>query len=275
VGQALGFVLTRLTGCVRILDMHNICFLEAYYNFGSKMDEVEQTFEKEIQLLRGLDAILIPHAILRDYFLTHLAPQLPGVAERTHTVRLGCEPASRLAAFSPQPRGVYAGSYYPIQDPYLLAYLSKISPYPVDCYGPHDPNRTFFPTPLRFKGFAPSVDFLADYQFGLITVSRDVLRQHSPSTKFANYFAHGLPVLFPEWMKEGFEYPDCAIPYNEGNLPEVAVRMADEPTWTRMSRAAQARAAGLASPVVLRPLADLLTHLAPAGPSARVATVTQ
>jgi hypothetical protein len=152
---------------------------------------------------------------------------------------------------------VYAGSYYYIQDPYLLAQLSRVSPYPIDCYGPEDPNRKFLPAALGYKGYGAGLGFLADYQFGLITVSRDALRQHSPATKFPYYFAHGLPVLFPEWMKEGFEYADCAVPYNEQAFAEV-VRSLGEATWRRMSEAAKALAARLSWDNVLRPLGDLL-----------------
>jgi hypothetical protein len=173
-------------------------------------------------------------------------------------VRLGCDPAAAVARHADPPRVVYAGSYYYIQDPYLLAQLSGTSPYPIDCFGPEDPNRKFLPATLQYKGYEPGTGFLADYQFGLITVSRDALRQHSPSTKFPYYFAHGLPVLFPEWMKEGYEYPDCAAPYNAETFARTVRLLAAPATWRRMSEAACGLAADLSWNNVLRPLEEMI-----------------
>jgi hypothetical protein len=256
-GQDLAYVLTRPLPGLKILDMANLLYLEEYYAWGANPTEVEDTYEKEVRVWQSVDYIISPHELLTAYFVDHLA-RAGNLSAKTLTVRLGCDPSARVAQYAHPPRIVYAGSYYYIQDPYLLAELTRASPYPIDCYGPEDPNRTFLPAPLRYKGYEPGVGFLAEYQLGLITVSRDALRQHSPSTKFPYYFAHGLPVLFPEWMKEGYEYPKCAIPYNEGTFVSAAKSLADEPTWRQISGAALALAAKLSWQETLQPLAELI-----------------
>lgn len=256
-GQDVAYVLTRITGCIRILDMANILFLEGYYAWGANLAEVEETFEKEMRVFNEVDYILSPHEILTGYFLQQF--NNGGNYElKVVTVRLGCELPNRTAQYAFPPRIAYAGSYYYIQDPYLLSYLTKISPYPIECYGPKDPNRKFLPARLNYRGYAQTTDFLADYQFGIITVSRDALRQHSPATKFPYYFAHGLPVLFPEWMKEGHGYRACAIPYNEDNFADQLRKMSEPEIWNGMSIAARELAESLQWDLTLQPLGDLL-----------------
>lgn len=257
-GQEAGYVLAREFHGLKILDIANIFFLESYYGANPNLNEIEETFDKEMELFGSVDFILTHHEILTAYFLQEVASR-SDFSHRVVTVRMGCEPVAARASYSPQARIVYAGSYYYIQDPYLLARLAILSPLPIDCYGPTDPNRRFLPSRLTYRGYRPTTDFLAEYQLGLITVSRDSLRQYSPSTKFPYYFAHGLPVLFPEWMKEGYTYPDSALPFNEENFANQ-VRVATERTrWERMSRVAVEVAEGLSWNKTLQPLSALLS----------------
>jgi hypothetical protein len=245
--------------------MANLLYLEAYHAWGANQAEVEETYEKEVRVWQSVDYIFCHHPLLTAYFVAHLA-HVADFSSKTRTVRMGCDPAARVARYADPPRLVYAGSYYYIQDPYLLAQLTKMSPYPIDCFGPEDPNRKFLPAALRYQGFEAGIDFLADYQFGLITVSRDALRQNSPSTKFPYYFVHGLPVLFPEWMKEGYDYGDCAIPYNEDNFACVLKSLANEQTWRRRSEAAQTLAKELSWQQTLQPLCAILERSANTNP---------
>jgi hypothetical protein len=256
-GQDLAYVLTRPLPGLKILDMANLLYLEAYYAWGANPAEVEETYEKEVLVWQSVDYIVSPHAVLTAYFVEHLA-RVGDFTRKTRTARLGCEPAPRVARYSAAPRLVYAGSYYYIQDPYLLAQLAKLSPFPVDCYGPTDPNRKFLPAALNYRGYEPGTGFLADYQVGLITVSRDALRQHSPSTKFPYYFAHALPVLFPDWMLEGYEYRDCATPYNEHTFTKVLGAVAAETKWRQMSEAALSVASNLQWVNTLQPLQEII-----------------
>ena len=255
--QDVGVLVTRRVAPRCLYDMANIGFLEQYHTWGPNLDEVEETWRLERDMLDAADAILSPHDLLTDYFLSHF-PGAPTLATKTTTVRLGAEPAARTAAHAEPPRLAYAGSYYYIQDPWLLAELTRLSPFAIDCYGFTDPNRAFLPARLNYKGLAPTTDFLADYQFGLITVSRDRLRQFSPATKFPYYFAHGLPVLFPDWMREGYEYPDAAVPYSEDTFVERVREAAAPDRWAALHAAAVTRARDLTWDRVLQPLAALL-----------------
>jgi hypothetical protein len=257
-GQDVGYVLTRPLDCLKILDMANILFLEGYYAWGTNLNEVEETFDKEMRVFKSVDYILSPHELLTEYFIDQFDSD-HSLKQKVVTVRLGCDAPKVCASFSSEPRIAYAGSYYYIQDPYLLAQLTKISPFPIDCYGAKDPNRRFLPARLNYRGYVESMDFLADYQFGLITVSRDDLRQNSPATKFPYYFSYGLPVLFPEWMKEGYEYPDFAIAFNEDNFVDRVRGAAQKERWERMSQQSREAARALTWENVLRPLANLLS----------------
>ena len=253
-------VLTRPLGASTIYDMANVGFLEEYYSGATTIDDVENTYRHERAIFESVDRILTPHPVLTDYFTRYLSAS-PQICSKTTTIRLGADVTSRRAAYAESPRIVYAGSYHYIQDPLFLCTLTTISPAPIDCYGFRDPNRSFFPAALNYCGFRDSVDFLADYQFGLITVSRDVLRQHSPATKFPYYFSYGLPVLFPEWMKEGHEYPSCAIPYTESTFASQVLKASDRTRWCDMSAAAADLGRQLSWDNVLRPLADIVTSV--------------
>jgi hypothetical protein len=252
--QPVSYVLTRPLDCLKVFDMANIGFLENYYAWNGDASELEIDYLKEMDVYRAADYVFLHHEILADFFRRNVYDD-----DKVRAVRMGCYPTERTAEYSSSPRLVYAGSYQPIQDPYLLSLLAKKSPYPVDCYGPRDPNYSFLPARLNYKGFAKEPTFLADYQFGLITVSSDRLRQYSPSTKFAYYFSYGLPVLFPEWMLEGHTY-EAAIPYTEGNFAETVRRLASDPNeWARLSRTAREIAESLSWDKVLAPVQDILS----------------
>jgi hypothetical protein len=256
-GQHTAHATSGMSGFMKVLDAPNVEFLEHYYAAAPDFALVEATFDREEALLRDVHHVLLPHRLLHG-FLVEAFPGVEGLERKLVTVGLGAEPARRHACFSREPRIVYAGSSYYFQDPLLLSRLAGRSPFPVDCYGPLDPNRRFLPTPLRYQGYARDADFLADYQFGLVTVSRDRLRQYSPVTKLAYYLMHGLPVLFPEWMREGRELPDCAVPYDEDTFGERVLQAASPARWESLAASARSAGAGRSWAEALKPLAQLL-----------------
>jgi glycosyltransferase involved in cell wall biosynthesis len=256
--QPVAYALTRLKSpCLKIFDAANIAFLESYHGWNADMSEIEVEYRKEIEICRAADYIFLHHDILAQFFRAHVFD-----SDKVVTVRMGCYPAKRVASHSSSPRIVYAGSYRYIQDPYLLSLLARVSPYPIDCYGKKDPNFSFLPAPLSYRGYREDAAFMAEYQCGLITISQDRLRRHSPSTKFAYYFAHGLPVLFPDWMKEGYTYP-AAIPFNEDNFADQARAVCESPgEWRRLSGAAVKTAEGFVWDRVLAPFDDIINRWA-------------
>ena len=54
----------------------------------------------------------------------------------------------------------------------------------------------------HYRGYAESVDIMAEYQLGLVTITDDPLRQHSFSSKHLEYISYGLPVLTPAWRQD-------------------------------------------------------------------------
>lgn len=242
-------VLTRRVPGRKIVDVANVGYLELYYSGGADLAEVEETYRMEQAIYAAAEAILLPHPTLAAFFRRYV---LDGA--KVITVGLGCEPGGRAASYSASPVIVYAGSYNYFQDPLLMARLVAQSPYPIHFYGKQDPNRSFLPSRLDYRGYAPSLDFLAGYQLALVTVSQDWLRRHSPATKFPTYFAHGLPVLFPRWMEEGYAYA-AAVPYDEGDFSQQALRVGrDETTWLELNHKALETAAALRWEQVLTPL---------------------
>jgi len=253
--QPAAYALTRCAGhALKIFDTANISFLETYHGWNADLSEVDVEYRKELEIYKAADHIFFHHAILADFVRKNVFDD-----PKVTAVRMGCYPTSTSAVYSASPRLVYAGSYSYIQDPYLLSMLSGVSPYPIECYGHKDPNYAFLPSPLLYRGFAPELTFLAEYQCGVITISQDRLRRHSPSTKFAYYFAAGLPVLFPDWMEEGHTYA-AAVPYTETSFADQAKKVCgDRGAWEALAADARAIAADLSWDRVLQPLDDILT----------------
>lgn len=115
----------------------------------------------------------------------------------------------------------------------LLEKLSKIYPN-IDVYG----GPRISGLKVNFKGYAPTVDVLADYQFGLISITDDPLRKSSFSSKQLEYFSYGLPVLVPEWRKDSI-LDKGSIYFNTDNFVSVIHEYADESKWKEKSDAAR------------------------------------
>ncbi len=97
---------------------------------------------------------------------------------------------------------------------------------------------------------------LADYQFGLVTISDDELRRHSFSSKHLDYISYGLPVLTPAWRPDPVLEPSSVYFTAENFLDRIG-EFAAEPAWRAKSEAALASAAELSWDAALRPLLGL------------------
>jgi hypothetical protein len=252
-GQIAGwlFVNKNLKGR-KILDLANVEYLEKYYG-GENEFEVNKIFKREMKVYENSDYILCHHDILKQFIKENVFN-----SEKIITVRMGSYKTDKKAKFSLPVKIVHAGggNYY-IHNSLLLSRISAMLPKQIDCYGTSDQSLPFYPHKINYKGCAPNLDFLADYQFGLITVSRDILRQYSPSTKFADYFSYGLPVFFPEWLKEGYSYNGC-IPYNEKNVLEIVNKYANREIWEELHCQVLKQVQELTWDKVLKPLAEII-----------------
>ena len=78
---------------------------------------------------------------------------------------------------------------------------------------------------------------LSQYQFGLITITDDLLRNHGFSAKYLSYLEYGLPVLCPEWRRDKLLEP-ATIYYNEKNFNQQIKKYFQEKLWTKKHLAA-------------------------------------
>ena len=126
------------------------------------------------------------------------------------TINWGCTPNSKRAEFRRPPRIVYLGSLSQTAvNLSLLSRLTKLYPH-IDVYGgpPPDPSLG-----LNYLGYAPP-SVLEQYQLGIITSTRDELRQDGFSAKHPQYLAFGLPVLAPA-SRRHLDLLRGSVPYEE------------------------------------------------------------
>ncbi|MFD5127441.1 glycosyltransferase [Streptomyces olindensis] len=165
----------------------------------------------------------------------------------------GCTPSDTRARFARPARVAYVGSLSGefINLP-LLGRLSRLYPH-IDVYGgpPPDPSLG-----IRYRGYA-SPDVLSDYQFGLITCTRDPIREEGFSAKHLHYLAHGLPVLVPAWRRH-LDLLRGSVPYTEEDFTTVIDALSDETRWTAVSDAAYEQGRRLDWNRTLEPLRQLL-----------------
>lgn len=165
----------------------------------------------------------------------------------------GCTPSAERARFARPPRVAYLGSLSGqfINLP-LLSRLSRLYPY-IDVYGgpPPDPSLG-----LNYCGYA-SPELLRDYQFGLITCTRDALREEGFSAKHMQYLEYGLPVLVPAWRRH-LDLLRGSVPYTEEDFATRIGALSDEAQWQSVSDEAYEQARRLDWNRTLEPLRRLL-----------------
>jgi hypothetical protein len=163
---------------------------------------------------------------------------------------------SKQATHAQEPRVVFLGSLNgPWVNVPLLESLSARYPL-LDVWGGPPPKGFEH---IRYRGYAPSLDVLADYQIGLVTITDDPLRRMSFSSKQLEYFSYGLPVLVPDWRTDTILAPGT-IPYNETDFLEKIDALANRSYWETMSQRALTVAESLDWNTALDPLMDFLTH---------------
>lgn len=252
----IAYVLRKDLNCLKIADMANIAFLEQYYR-GECQAGIKKIYEIESEVYKQADFLLSRPGLVD--FLNNYFPQIYRlVREKIVIVSPGCFRKEKRAVYHYPPKIVYAGgAEQHIQDPALLAYIFNTSGLEVDFCGRQSPDFCFMPKTVRYKGWQETTDFMSNYQFGLVTEARTLLRHYSISTKFPEYFSWGLPVLFPEWMKEGYRYKGC-IPYNEDNFAKQIKKHTDKNLWEDLSNQVLEEAKNLTWDKTLIPLAEII-----------------
>lgn len=168
------------------------------------------------------------------------------------TVSSGCTPKKIRSQFKASQRIAYLGNLagYWVNHPLLSKLSRKIQ---IDVYGKPRPKKKYR---LNYNGYS-SPDILANYQFGLITCTKDPLRRGGFSAKHLEYISYGLPVLVPEWRKTDIK---GSIFYNEHNFLEVIKNYSDESKWQKMSNIAYTYSKKFDWNITLKPLLELLKN---------------
>jgi hypothetical protein len=167
----------------------------------------------------------------------------------------GTTPKNKKAHFSKSPRIIFLGYLqgYWVNLP-LLSDLCRRYPN-IDVYGGPEPPAEF---KINYKGYAPTTEILAEYQFGLITISDDLLRQHSFSSKHLEYISYGLPVFTPAWRKD-IILDDSSIYFDSpADFAEQLAHFSNQESWELKSEQALATAQRLTWERALQNIASII-----------------
>lgn len=251
VETPLSYVLTRDLGCLKIFSCEALEADELYFSKDfNDLKRFRKFREMELEIIMKSDYVLFPWETTENYVRKHLWQ-----GNNLVTIRHGCTPSKKRASHFFPPSIVSLGNlacYWSNKE--LLSYLTRLSPYRIDVYGQYKPPRKYA---INFKGFAPSMDVLSNYQFGLNTISKDIYRQNHFSSRVLAYLSYGLPVLSPDWMKFSNALKGV-LPYNADNFLEVVEEYSDSEKWAKMSNAAYQQALELDWRVVLKPLERII-----------------
>ena len=204
----------------------------------------------EADLFESVDYLSFAWETYAGYAMDHY-----GISGRNlMQLNWGCTPAAERAEFSDPPRVICLSSLSSnfINLP-LLSRLTKLYPH-IDVYGGPPPDPALG---LNYLGWAPPT-ILRDYQLGLITSSKDPLRQNGFSAKHMHYISYGLPVLVPVW-RHHMHLLRGSVGYDENAFPSVVRELSNEEEWRRVSDEAYAQAQRLTWEQTLRPLDAVLS----------------
>ena len=218
-------LLKDLSGAKKIYDCATPLADELYY--GALLTEAQyRKFKKmEISVYDSVDHLSFHWKSYADYVKKYYKD-----TGNIFTFDSSVQCINETAHYAREPRIVYIGYLggYWINLP-LLSRLSKL--YNIDVYGSPAPDAKYG---LNYKGYAnPSV--LADYQFGLITITQDRLRREGFSAKHLVYLSFGLPTLVPEWRTSAGLIKG-SIFYNENNFLDVIKKYSSRQAWEAASR---------------------------------------
>ncbi|MBI4317903.1 MAG: hypothetical protein HY675_05385 [Chloroflexi bacterium] len=262
IGVQAGDVLLRDLPCRKIFFCRAPAAHELYFKLAQwtldpsdRIRAVETSRRRELEVFRSSDHVTIAWKTYEDYIRRYVYDG-PNIVSHPRGGWTGCYPRRERASFNGPPALVYLGGlgkYYNNME--LLARLSSSLPYSLDVYGSRPPGKGHS---LRYAGPMQDTDSqLTKYQFGINTVSRELLRRQGFSSKIFMYLSYGLPCLFAEWEEFPHELGGC-VPYNEANIEGVIERFSERRAWEELSDQAYAQSQELSWDKVLEPLLDLL-----------------
>ena len=162
----------------------------------------------------------------------------------------GVRAKTSRAKFNPRPRLIYLGLLRGswVNAPLLEQLCAMYED--IDIYGGPAP---VGPLKKYYRGYAPDLNILAEYQAGLVTISTDPLRRRSFSSKHLEYISYGLPVLTPEWRRDSILDPS-SIFYSKESFLEAVAALTDPLAWVELSNSSLKIAEDLTWDKALEPM---------------------
>jgi hypothetical protein len=248
--------LTKNFDCLKIFSWEAMGADEVYFASNSKrtfdFEHVRRFRDMELEICHHSDYVVFPWETTENYVRKNIYD-----GNNFLTVRYGCTPKSKPVSYFFPPSIVSVGglgAYWSNIE--LLSKLTSNTLYNIDVYGGPRPQRKHR---LNYKGFAPSLDVLYNYQFGLNTVSKDIFRRNHFSSRILTYLAYGLPVLSPDWMQLSHELKGC-LPYDEDSFVNIIDQYSEKSHWERVSQEAYKQAQELDWNKTLIPLEKIFSE---------------
>jgi len=167
------------------------------------------------------------------YSILNYAKKINLKPKNNFILNWGCNSQIKISQYSSYPKIVHIGN---LNSPWVNQKLLKRiqTKTPIDIYSYEKPNILYN---IKMLGFLKNLSKLSQYQFGLITISKDQFRKNSFSAKHLTYFSYGLPVFCPEWRKDPLLAP-ATIYYNEDNFEKQFKKYSQKNLWVKKHQAA-------------------------------------
>lgn len=222
------YVLTKDLSCIKMYDAASPWVDE--YKFSGKLSLFffKLLRKRELEIYKSSDIVSF-----HWYNYTRYVKKNIYDGKNLFRIDWGCTPKNKFAKYSSKPKIIFLGyleGYW--NNIPLLKELSKL--YEIDVYG--GPEHVAKTLGLNYKGYAKNLDILANYQFGLITITEDDLRKSSFSSKHLEYLSYGLPVLTPNWRKDP-DLKDVSIYFDKNNFVKQIEKFSSKKNWESMSKA--------------------------------------
>ncbi len=222
---------------------------EEYYGDLITTEQYKKLFKQELSIYNNVDYLSFHWKAYKDYVEKNYNYSNKNLI----VFDGGCDIQKTTAKFSSNPKIIYLGylgGYWINLD--LLSRLNSICPN-IEVYGMPMPDKNYN---LNYKGYSKP-HILPNYQFGLITITKDRLRREGYSAKHLEYLSYGLPVLVPDWRTSTKNIPGT-IHYNEDNFLEIIKEYSDKKKWEKVSKEALEYARTQTWDKTLKPLEEIL-----------------
>jgi hypothetical protein len=256
VESLFSYVLTRNLPCLKIFSWESMLAEELFYDPSvkneSSKNRIRVLSDMEVEICQSSDYVVFPWETTERFVRKNICS-----GSNFITIRYGCSPKTKPVSYSSPSSIVSVGNvkaYWANKE--LLSYLTSISPVKIDVFSQFRPERKY---KLNYRGFAPSLNILQNYQFGLNTVTKDPFRRNHFSSRPLGYIAYGLPVLSPDWMQFSHDI-EGSLPYNEENFTDLVKKYSEKDHWELLSKNALEQAKRLDWKITLEPLERIISN---------------